>query len=89
MVGSSNDSVEQHGKFKAKYQLPSTLITDEEGTLFEAYDVWRKKKLYGKGYVEIVRSTNLINKTGRIQPVWNKVRVKGHVDAALQAAQSL
>jgi peroxiredoxin Q/BCP len=89
IMGVSKDSVKRHDKFKAKYHFPFTLISDEEGMLCEAYDVWRMKKLYGKEYMGIVRSTYLIDESGYIQAVWDKVRVKGHVDAVLEATQSL
>jgi peroxiredoxin Q/BCP len=89
ILGVSKDTVKQHDKFKAKYQLPFTLISDKEGILCGAYDVWRKKKLYGKEYLGIVRSTYLIDESGYIQAVWDRVQVKGHVDAVLEATQSL
>jgi peroxiredoxin Q/BCP len=88
IVGVSKDSVKRHNQFKAKYQLPFNLVSDEDGTLCKAYDTWRMKKLYGKEYMGIIRSTFLINEHGNIQSIWDKVRVKGHVDAVLKAAQA-
>ena len=88
IVGVSKDNVKQHDKFKAKYKLPFTLISDEEGIICGAYGVWRKKKLFGKEYLGIVRSTYLIDESGKILAIWDKVRVKGHVDAVLKATQS-
>ena len=89
IVGVSKDSVKRHDRFKDKYQLPFTLISDEEGALCEAYDVWRMKKLYSKEYMGNIRSTYLIDESVHIQSVWDKVRVNGHVDAVLKAAQAL
>ena len=88
IVGASRDSVARHDKFKAKYDLPFVLLSDEEGTLCEAYDVWRMKKLYGRDFMGIVRTTFLIDEAGVIQAVWDKVRVKGHAEAVLEAARA-
>ena len=88
IIGASKDSVARHDTFKAKSQLPFTLVSDEDGTLCESYGVWRMKKLYGKEYLGIVRSTFLIDENGIIQAVWDKVRVKGHVDAVVEAAKA-
>ena len=87
IIGVSKDSVKRHDKFKAKYQLPFTLISDEEGVLCEVYNVWRMKKMYGKEYLGIVRTTYLLDESGHIQAVWDKIRIKGHVDAVLKVAQ--
>ena len=89
IVGVSKDSVKRHDRFKDKYQLPFTLISDEERALCEAYDVWRMKKLYSKEYMGNIRSTYSIDESVHIQSVWDKVRVNGHVDAVLKAAQAL
>ena len=87
IVGVSKDSVKRHDKFKAKYQLPFTLISDEEGVLCEAYNVWRMTKMYGKEYLGIVRTTYLLDESSHIQAVWDKVRIKVHADAVLKVAQ--
>jgi peroxiredoxin Q/BCP len=88
IIGASKDNVARHDKFKTKSQLPFTLISDEDGALCEVYGVWRMKKLYGKEYMGIVRSTFLIDEKGFVQAVWDKVRVKGHVDMVLDAAKA-
>lgn len=88
IVGASKDSVARHDKFKAKYDLPFALISDEEGTLCEAYGVWREKKLYGRAFMGIVRSTFLIDEKGMVKQIWDKVRVKGHAETVLEAAQA-
>jgi peroxiredoxin Q/BCP len=89
IIGVSKDSVARHDKFKAKYELPFTLIADEDGTLCEAYGVWQEKKNYGKTYMGIVRSTFLIDEKGRIAAVWRNLRVKGHVEKVLEEARKL
>ncbi len=89
IVGVSKDSIKRHDNFKAKHHLPFTLLSDEDGTVCEDYSVWQKKKNYGREYMGIVRSTFLIDEKGKIAQVWENVRVKGHVDAVLEAAQAL
>ena len=89
MIGVSRDSVKRHEKFKAKYDIPYTLISDEDGKLCEAYGVWKLKKNYGREYMGIVRSTFLIDKNGNIADAWTNVRVKGHVEKVLEGLQSL
>ena len=86
IIGVSKDSVKRHDNFKAKYALPFTLASDEDGSVCEAYGVWVLKKNYGREYMGIERSTFLIDEDGVVQGVWRKVRVKGHVDAVLESA---
>ncbi len=87
IIGVSKDSVARHDKFKAKYALPFTLIADEDGALCQAYGVWQEKKNYGKAYMGIVRSTFLIDETGKIAATWRNLRVKGHVEKVLEEAK--
>ncbi|NQW01397.1 MAG: thioredoxin-dependent thiol peroxidase [Rhodospirillales bacterium] len=89
IVGASKDSVARHDKFVAKHDLPFRLLSDEDGALCAAYGVWQEKKLYGRAFMGIVRTTFLIDEQGKIAAVWDKVRVKGHVDAVLAATQAL
>lgn len=89
IVGVSKDSVKRHDNFKAKYELPFTLISDEDGVICEAYGVWQEKKNYGKTYMGIVRTTFLIDEKGKVAEVWRNLRVKGHVDKVLEAARGL
>ena len=89
IVGVSRDSVKRHNNFKAKYDLPFALVSDEDGNICEAYGVWVEKMNYGRKYMGIERSTFLIDEKGKIAQVWRKVRVKGRVDAVLEAAQVL
>jgi len=89
VVGVSRDSIKRHDNFKSKNQLNFALVSDEEGTLCHDYGVWVEKKNYGRTYMGIERSTFLIDEKGIVQHVWRKVRVKGHVDAVLEAVQGL
>jgi peroxiredoxin Q/BCP len=89
VLGASKDSVKRHDAFKAKQGFPFTLLSDEAGTLCEAYGVWVLKKNYGKAYLGIERATFLIDAKGKIAQVWRKVRVKGHAAEVLEAVQAL
>ena len=89
IIGISKDSVKRHDNFKAKYDLNFTLASDEDGTACNAFGVWVEKKNYGRTYMGIERSTFLINSAGVVAKAWTKVRVKGHVDAVLEAAEGL
>jgi peroxiredoxin Q/BCP len=89
VIGVSKDSVAKHDKFKAKYELPFTLASDEDGALCEAYGTWVEKSMYGKKYMGIDRATFLIDGQGKIAQVWRKVKVPGHVEEVLAAAKAL
>jgi len=89
VLGVSRDSLKRHRNFRDKNGLPFDLLSDEEGSLTEAYGVWQEKKNYGKTYMGIVRSTFLVDAQGKIAARWSPVRVKGHVDAVLDALQAL
>ncbi len=89
IVGASKDSATRHDKFVTKHDLPFSLVSDEDSTLCEDYGVWQLKKLYGREFMGIVRSTFVIDGTGIIRHIWPKVRVKGHVDQVLNAVQAL
>ena len=84
IFGVSKDSVKRHATFAKKYQLPFVLLSDELGEICEKYDVWKKKSLYGKSYMGIVRSTYLIDPQGNIAKVYPKVNVKEHAAEILQ-----
>lgn len=87
VIGVSRDSLASHNKFIAKHELPFALISDADETLCTLFDVIKLKKLYGKEYMGIERSTFLIDADGVLQHEWRKVRIKGHVEDVLQAAQ--
>lgn len=84
IIGISPDPKEKHVKFIEKYNLPFLLLTDEDHQVAEMYDVWKLKKNFGKEYMGIERSTFVIDKEGKIIKQWRKVKVKGHVEEALQ-----
>lgn len=89
VFGISRDTMAKHEKFTAKHDLTVPLLTDEQGALCEAYGVWVEKNMYGKKSMGIERATYLINAEGVIVQVWRKVKVPGHVEAVLDAAQAL
>ena len=89
VVGVSKDSIASHQKFKAKYELPFPLGSDEDGKVVEAYGVWVEKSMYGRSYMGIDRSTFLIDGAGTIRKAWRKVQVPGHVEEVLAATEAL
>ncbi len=89
VIGVSKDSVAKHDKFKAKYDLPFTLASDEDGKVCEAYGTWVEKSMYGRTYMGIDRATFLIDGQGLLRQEWRKVKVPGHVEAVLEAAKGL
>ena len=89
VVGISKDSAASHDKFKAKYDLPFILASDEHGGVVEAYGAWVRKSMYGKNYMGVDRSTFLIDGDGKVREVWRKVKVPGHVAEVLAAARAL
>jgi peroxiredoxin Q/BCP len=89
VIGVSKDSVTSHEKFKAKYELPFPLGSDEDGKVVEAYGAWVEKSMYGRSYMGIDRSTFLIDGSGTIRNAWRKVKVPGHVEEVLAATRAL
>lgn len=87
IVGVSADSVKKHENFIAKHDLGITLLADEDQKMLNDYGVWVEKSMYGRKFMGIERATFLIDGSGKILEIWRKVKVKGHVDAVLQAAQ--
>lgn len=87
VIGVSRDGLESHEKFVKKYDLNFTLASDKDGDVCEKYDVWRVKNMYGKTYFGIQRTTFLIDTKGKINKIWEKVKVDGHVDEVLQAVK--
>ncbi|RDU35881.1 thioredoxin-dependent thiol peroxidase [Neobacillus piezotolerans] len=84
VIGISPDPVESHKKFIDKYDLPFLLLADTDHSVAEAFGVWKLKKNFGKEYMGIERSTFVIDKEGRIAKEWRGVKVKGHVEEALE-----
>ncbi len=88
VVGVSKDSVQRHEKFRDKHELNFPLLSDEGGAMLEKYGAWGEKKLYGRVFDGIIRSTVLVGPDGRVIQHFPKVRVKGHVDAVLDAIEA-
>jgi peroxiredoxin Q/BCP len=89
VIGVSRDGLKSHENFKAKQGFPFELVSDKDETLCQLFDVIKLKKLYGKEYLGVDRSTFLIDKHGVLRQEWRGVKVPGHVDAVLAAAQGL
>ena len=89
VIGVSADSPKKHRNFIEKKQLGITLLSDEEHKVLEQYGVWQLKKNYGREYMGIVRTTFLIDPEGIIRAVWEKVKVKGHVEEVLAKLKEL
>lgn len=89
IVGISPDSIAAHGKFITKHHLEIMLLSDPEHQIAESYGVWQLKKFMGKEYMGIVRSTFIIDPTGKVAQFWSKVKVKNHVDTVLTKLNQL
>ncbi|WP_128891323.1 peroxiredoxin [Erythrobacter sp. HKB08] len=90
LLGVSKDSPKKHQNFIAKHDLTVDLATDaEEGGLSDALGVWGEKKMYGKTFMGMIRSTYLVDADGKIARIWPKVKVKDHAAEVLAVAQSL
>jgi len=85
VVGVSADGLDSHKKFIEKYDLNFTLLSDEERSMLESYDVWKLKTFMGRKYMGIERSTSIIDERGAISHVFRKVKVDGHVQEVLDA----
>lgn len=89
ILGVSPDDEESHMKFIEKQGLPFSLLVDDDNTVAEKYDVWKLKKMFGREFMGIERSTFLIDPTGTVVKEWRKVRVKGHIEEALTTLKEL
>ncbi|PWG18113.1 thioredoxin-dependent thiol peroxidase [Salibaculum griseiflavum] len=89
VLGISKDSVKKHDNFVAKHDLKVALLSDAEGDVCETYGVWGEKKMYGKTFEGITRTTVLIDAEGRVARVWPKVKVDGHAEEVLEAVRAL
>ena len=89
ILGVSIDSPERHQKFIEKHDLPFTLISDVDQKVVNKYGVWQEKKLYGRIFMGIVRSTFIIDKLGVVRKIFPKVKVKGHIDEVMEALKEL
>jgi peroxiredoxin Q/BCP len=84
VLGVSKDSLASHGRFRTKYDLPFDLLTDEDHAVARAYGAYGEKNMYGKKILGTIRSTYLIDESGRIDALWSPVKVDGHVDRVLE-----
>ena len=83
VIGISPDKPAAQSKFKSKYDLPFTLLADEEKTAAQAYGVWKEKNMYGKKVMGIERTTFVIGTDGKIEKIYGKVKAQGHAAAVL------
>ncbi len=89
VVGISADSIKSHVKFIEKHGLKINLLSDPEHVVIEKYGAWQKKKMAGREYYGIVRSTFIINSEGIIVKIWPKVKSKGHAEAVLETLKEI
>lgn len=89
VLGISKDTVAKHERFRDKHGLGVPLLSDARGGVCKTYGVWTEKKMYGKTFFGIERSTFLIGGDGRIARIWRKVKVPGHAEEVLEAARAL
>lgn len=89
VLGISKDPLSKHEKFRAKHELATELLSDAEGTVCEDYGVWKEKKMYGKTFMGIERTTVLIGADGKVVKIWPKVKVAGHAEEVLKEVQAL
>ncbi len=87
VLGVSKDSPKSHVRFKEKYALPFTLLSDEDHAVADAYGVWGPKTFMGRQYEGMDRATFLIGPDGRIEAVWPKVKPEGHAEEVLAAVE--
>jgi peroxiredoxin Q/BCP len=89
VIGVSPDSVASHAKFRKKHALTVRLAADESKATLEAFGVWVEKSMYGRKYMGVERTTVLLDGAGKAARVWNKVKVPGHAEEVLAAAEAL
>ena len=87
VVGVSRDPMKKHEKFIAKYDLAVPLASDEDGRISDAFGTWIEKSMYGRKYMGMERATFLIGPDGKVLRAWRKVKVPGHAQEVLKAAQ--
>ena len=89
ILGVSPDSVKSHDKFITKFQLPFTLLADEEKKMCQNYGVWIEKSMYGKQYMGVARTTFIIDTNGKIAKVFEKVKPEGHNQEIINALKAI
>lgn len=89
VIGISPDDLASHDKFIAKHELPFLLLADTDQKVCELFDVWKLKKMYGKEFYGVERSTFLIDEEGKLAKEWRKVKVENHVQEVLDAVKAI
>ena len=89
ILGDSPDSVAKQAKFRKKYELPFTLLADEDHAIAEAYGVWAEKSFMGRHYMGVERTTFIIDPGGRVARVFQKVKPPGHAEEVAEALTAL
>lgn len=89
VVAISPNSSASHRKFREKHDLKIRLLSDSDHEVMEAYDVWAKKKTFGRESYGVLRSTFLIDPNGDIARIWRSVKVKGHVDEVIETLKAI
>lgn len=84
VIGVSPDDTKSHNKFKDNYELPFTLLSDETKEMLNDYGVWKEKSMYGRKYMGVVRTTFIIDEKGKIEKIYEKVKVPGHIEEILK-----
>jgi peroxiredoxin Q/BCP len=85
ILGVSPDSVESHKKFAEKFNLPFTLLSDENKDVLEKYEVWKEKSMYGRKYMGVERTTFVIDGDGKVKKIFRKVKVANHNNELIEA----
>ncbi|WP_223067000.1 thioredoxin-dependent thiol peroxidase [Paenibacillus caui] len=87
LLGISGDDIKSHNRFAGKYELPFPLLSDEDHSVSRMFGVWQIKKMYGREFEGIARSTFLLDEEGRLVREWRKVKVKNHAEEVLEAVR--
>jgi peroxiredoxin Q/BCP len=89
VLGVSPDSAASHAAFRRKYQLPFTLLADPDHRVAEAYGAWKEKRMFGRAYMGVERTTVVVGRDGRVARVFARVRPAGHAEAVAAALAGL
>ena len=89
VLGVSPDPIKKHDKFREKYKLPFTLLSDESKEMLQKYGVWKEKSMYGRKYMGVERTTVILDKEGKIRKIFPKVKVTEHAKEVLKAVQEI
>ncbi len=89
IIGISADTVKSHKKFADKFNLPFNLLSDETRKVIDMYDVWKEKELFGRKYMGIVRTTFIIDPSGKIRKIFHKVKADNHNGEVMEALKEI